>query len=209
MRRFLHIFYGVVPLAAAYAATSSPDYTRDIQPIFQKRCYVCHGPQTQMKGLRFDDRQAAMRVIWPGESGHSPLIAMATGTGGKVMPPSGPRLSDKEIALLRAWVDQGAKWPDSAAKPGLWSLQPIANPAPPAVRNRAWPVNAIDQFILARLEAEKVAPSPPADRSILARRVSLDLTGLPLTPQEVRGFLADNRPDSYERLVDRLLASPH
>jgi mono/diheme cytochrome c family protein len=209
MRRFPYIFCGVLPLAAVSAATSSPDYTRDIQPIFQKRCYVCHGPQTQMKGLRFDDRQAAMRVIAPGDSAHSPLIAMATGAGGKFMPPTGPRLSDTEIALLRVWVDQGAKWPDSAAKPGLWSLQPIANPAPPAVRDRTWPVNAIDQFILARLEAEKVAPSPPAERATLARRVSLDLTGLPLAPEEVRIFLADNRPDAYERLVDRLLASPH
>src|SRR5437773_6897419 len=131
-------------LAAAARAGSPPDFTRDIQPIFQKRCYVCHGPLTQMKGLRFDDRQAAMRVIAPGDSAPSPLIAMATGVGGKFMPPSGPRLSADEIAMLRAWVDQGAKWPDSAAKPGLWSLQPIANPAPPAVRNRAWPVNAID-----------------------------------------------------------------
>src|SRR2546427_5975693 len=186
MRRFYHISWVVLPLAIASAATSSPDYSRDIQPIFQKRCYVCHGPQAQMKGLRFDDRQAAMRVIAPGDSAHSPLIAMATGVGGKFMPPTGARLSDNEIALLRAWVDQGAKWPDSAAKPGLWSLQPITNPPPPAVRNRAWPVNAIDQFILARLETEKVAPSPPAERATLIRRVSLDLTGLPPAPEEVR-----------------------
>src|SRR5882672_12514324 len=92
MWRVLHIFCVVLPLAAA----SSPDYTRDIQPIFQKRCYVCHGPQAQMKGLRFDDRQAAMRVIAPGDSAHSPLSAMATGVGGKFMPPTGTRLSADE-----------------------------------------------------------------------------------------------------------------
>src|SRR5262245_50350546 len=142
MRRFLPIFCGALSVAIA------PDYIRDIQPIFQKRCYVCHGPQSQMKGLRFDDRQVAMRVIAPGDSAHSLLIAMATGVGGKVMPPTGARLSADELALLRAWVDQGARWPDSASKPGLWSLQLIANPAPPEVRNRVWPANAIDRFIL-------------------------------------------------------------
>jgi hypothetical protein len=209
MRRSLHVFCGLLSLGLTTQAAPAPDYLRDIQPIFQKRCYVCHGPQLQLKGLRFDDRQAAMRVIAPGDSAHSPLIAMATGAGGKFMPPSGPRLSDNEVALLRAWVDQGARWPDSAAKPGLWSLQPIATPAPPTVGNRSWPANSIDRFVLARLEAEKVAPSPSADRATLLRRLSLDLTGLPPSPEEVRRFLADKRPDAYERQVDRLLASPH
>src|SRR5260221_611952 len=205
MWRVLHIFCVVLPLAAA----SSPDYIRDIQPIFQKRCYVCHGPEAHTKGLGLADGQAAMRVIASGDSAHSPLIAMVTGAGGKVMPPSGSRLSKSEVALLRAWVDQGAPWPDSAAKPGLWSLQPIAHPAPPAVQNAAWPVNVIDRFVLARLEAEKMSPAASADRATLLRLVSVDLTGLPPAPDEVRGFLADNRPDAYERLVDRLLASPH
>src|SRR5947209_5397641 len=113
MPRIPLIFCAVLSLAVASAAPSSPDYARDIQPIFQKRCYVCHGPQVQTKGLRFDDRQAAMRVIASGDSAHSLLIAMVTGAGGKVMPPSGPRLSESEVALLRAWVDHGAPWPDS------------------------------------------------------------------------------------------------
>jgi cytochrome c5 len=209
IRRSLRVFSGCLFLTVAAVAASPPDFARDIQPIFQKRCYVCHGPQMQMKGLRFDDRKAAMRAIAPGDSARSPLIAVATGAGGKFMPPTGTRLTDNEVALLRAWIDQGAKWPDSASKPGLWSLQPIAHPAPPAVRNRVWAANAIDQFILARLEAEKIAPSPPADRATLIRRISLDLTGLPPTPEEVESFLADKKPDAYERLVDRLLASPH
>src|SRR5258708_10368852 len=158
MCRYLHVLCSLLSLGVAARADSSPDFARDIQPIFQKRCYVCHGPQAQMKGLRLDDRQAAMRVIAPGDSAHSLLIAMASGAGGKVMPPSGPPLSANEVALLRDWVDQGARWPDSAAKAGLWSLQPIAPPATPAVSNRAWPVNGIDRFILTRLEAAKVAP---------------------------------------------------
>jgi hypothetical protein len=162
-----------------------------------------------MKGLRFDDRQAAMRAIQPGDSAHSRLIAMATGVGGKFMPPTGPRLSADEVALLRAWIDRGAPWPDATAKPGLWSLQPIGNPPPPAVHNRAWPINPIDNFVLARLESEGIEPSPAADRATFIRRVTLDLTGLPPTPQELENFLADRRPDAYERLVDRLLDSPH
>jgi mono/diheme cytochrome c family protein len=209
MRRLPFVLYGVLCLTASARAESSPDFSRDIQPIFQRRCYVCHGPQVQMKGLRFDDRQAAMRAIQPGDSAHSRLIAMATGVGGKFMPPTGPRLSADEVALLRAWIDRGAPWPEAAARSGLWSLQATRNPAPPAVRNRAWPVNGIDNFVLARLEAERIEPSPAADRATLIRRLSLDLTGLPPAPQEVETFLADTRPDAYQRLVDRLLDSPH
>src|SRR5579859_7581814 len=113
----LFVLYSVLSLTAPARADPLPDFTRDIQPIFQKRCYVCHGPQVQMKGLRFDDRQAAMRAIQPGDSSHSRLIALATGAGGKFMPPTGPRLSAAEVALLRAWIDRGAPWPDAAAKP--------------------------------------------------------------------------------------------
>ena len=193
--RFLLILACAVPLTAA-----APDFVHDIQPIFQKRCYSCHGPQLQLKGLRFDDRQTASRTFQPGDSAHSHLIEMVTGVGGKFMPPAGNRLTTDEVALLRAWIDQGAAWPDTAAKPGLWSLQPIRKPAAGAT---------IDTFILARLEKEGVKPSPPADRATLMRRVSLDLTGLPPTPQELEDFVADQRPDAYERLVDRLLDSPH
>jgi hypothetical protein len=208
MRKFLFISC-VLALTQVAPASSPPDFVRDIQPIFQKRCYACHGPQLQMKGLRFDDRQAAMRVIEPGDSAHSRVIAMVAGDGGKFMPPTGPRLTAAEVALLRSWIDSGAKWPDSTTKPGLWSLEPIQNPTPPQVHNRAWVSDAIDRFVLARLETEKVEPSPAADRATLIRRVSLDLTGLPPTPREVEVFLADTRPDAYERLVNRLLDSPH
>src|SRR5258707_956943 len=112
MRKFLFISC-VLALTQVAPASSPPDFVRDIQPIFQKRCYACHGPQLQMKGLRFDDRQAAMRAIEPGDSAHSRVMAMIAGDGGKFMPPTGPRLTATEVALLRSWIDSGAKWPDS------------------------------------------------------------------------------------------------
>jgi mono/diheme cytochrome c family protein len=192
-----------VLLPAAVAGAATPDYTRDIQPVLKKHCYACHGPQVQMKSLRLDDPQAAMRAIQPGDSAHSRLIDMVTGKSGKFMPPAGPHLADSEIAALRAWIDAGAKF-GGASQMGLWSLQPIRRP--PGPHDAA---HDIDQFILARLKAEGIKPSPPADRATLIRRVTLDLTGLPPTPREVQEFLDDKRPDAYPRVVDRLLASPH
>ena len=162
-----------------------------------------------MKSLRFDQRRPAAAVIRPGDAAHSRLMEMVSGADGKFMPPAGPHVPEQEIAVLRAWIDQGAKWPDSAAGQRLWSLQPIRPEAPPVVKNSSWPAGAIDRFVLARLEKEGIAPAPPADRPTLLRRVSLDLTGLPPTPAELEAFLADRRPDAYERVVDRLLASPH
>jgi hypothetical protein len=191
---FLAGLCGLVPAMAA------PDYTREVQPVLQKHCYACHGPKVQMKALRFDNRQAALRAIQPGDSAHSRLMDMVTGKGGQFMPPVGPHLSDSEIALLRTWIDAGAKWTASDTVQGLWSLQPIKRPTG---------AGSIDQFILARLKAEGVKPSAAADRATLIRRVSLDLTGLPPTPQEVQAFLDDKHPDAYAQVVDRLLASPH
>jgi cytochrome c553 len=193
MRLFLLASYGLLLQAAA------PDYTRDIQPLLKQRCYGCHGPQVQMKNLRLDDAQAAMRAIQPGNSAHSRLIDMVTGKSGKFMPPAGPHLADAEVATLKAWIDAGAKW-SGTVQVGLWSLQPIKRPAG---------AHNIDEFILARLKAEGIKPSPPADRATLLRRVTLDLTGLPPTPLEVQEFVEDKRPDAYPRVVDRLLASPH
>ena len=206
-------------LTAADAPTLPPpaatkiDFARDIQPLLAKRCSVCHGAQQQMSNFRLDGRDAALKGgasgidIVPGKSADSRLIRLVAGLDNKVMPPVGARLTAEEIGLLRAWIDQGLDWP--AGKSTHWSFQPIRRPAPPAVRNREWPRNPIDNFILARLESEGIAPSPEAGKLTLLRRVSLDLTGLPPTPEEQRAFLEDNRPDAYERLVDRLLDSPH
>ncbi|MCX6623556.1 MAG: DUF1549 domain-containing protein, partial [Acidobacteria bacterium] len=181
-----------------------------------------HGARQQMSGLRLDEGEAALKggysgaVIVPGKSAESKLVLRVASTRkGFAMPPMGARLTEAELASIRSWIDEGAKWPaparkvDARSRPSHWSFQPVNRPAAPDVRNRVWARNAIDSFILARLEAEGLTPSPEAGKITLVRRATLDLTGLPPTPAEVEEFVNDNRPDAYERLVDRLLASPH
>jgi hypothetical protein len=181
----------------------------------------------QTSGLRLDDGAAALRggysgpVIKPGDGAGSPLVLHIAGAKGfPQMPPAGPKLAAQEIAKVRTWIDQGATWPgaersENGKGPGSlrssthWSFQPIRKPAPPSVSTAEWVRSPIDAFILARLEQEKIALSPEASRSVLLRRLSLDLTGLPPTPQELDGFASDQRSNAYERQVDRLLASPH
>lgn len=202
-------FLGLAVSLSTFAAAA--DFTRDVQPILTKRCSACHGPAQQMAGVRFDERDSAMKVIVAGKSAESKLIArVSSGKKGFMMPPAGAPLSATEIATLRAWVDAGAPW-SAAAKTGSshWSFRPVQKPTVPDVQRRAWVRNPVDAFVLARLESENIAPSPEADRRTMLRRLSLDLTGLPPTPQEIRAFLDDNRPDAYERQVERLLASPH
>ncbi len=206
-------YLGLIAVLSASATPPAVDFVRDIQPVFSKRCLGCHGPAQQMNGLRFDERESAMKAIVAGNSSASKLIARVSSTKkGFMMPPVGSPLTAEEIANLRSWVDGGAVWPATGAKaaaPTHWSFLPVHRPPVPDVRARAWVRNPIDAFVLARLESENVAPSPEADRRTLLRRVSLDLTGLPPTPQEMESFLDDNRADAYERAVDRLLASPH
>jgi hypothetical protein len=204
---------------------TAPDFTKQVRPILQKNCYACHGPALQQSGLRLDAREEAMRggysgpAIVKGDSNASRLIQRVTAEKPpERMPPAGPGLKAEEIAVLRAWIDAGAVWPESAKAPPKadarprsthWAFQRVERPAPPAVKQSNWPRNPIDNFILARLEKEGVTPSPEAAKTTLLRRVSLDLTGLPPTPYEIEEFLGDTSPDAYERLVDRLLASPH
>ncbi|MCH7888396.1 MAG: DUF1549 domain-containing protein, partial [Proteobacteria bacterium] len=160
--------------------------------------------------------ESGIPAIVPGDSANSLLIRYVAGIDPDVvMPPEGDKLTPAEVGLLRAWIDQGAKYPadeqpevSENKKEQHWAFRPVVRHAPPAVRQSAWLNNAIDTFILARLEAKSIEPSPPADRETLLRRVTFDLTGLPPTPEEVRAYLADDRPDAYERAVDRLLASP-
>ncbi|HEU0008132.1 MAG TPA: PSD1 and planctomycete cytochrome C domain-containing protein, partial [Terriglobia bacterium] len=201
---------------------------RQIAPILQ-RCQACHGAEQQMSGLRLDRRDDAMRggysgaVIQSGNSAASRLILLVAGKEeGKMMPPVGDKLTAREIGLLRAWIDQGAAWPEDkggevAAQPSAarveksshWSFQPIGQVVPPPVRNQTWARSPVDQFVLARLESEGIEPAPEADKVKLLRRLNLDLIGLPPTPAEVADFLTDNRPDAYERRVGQLLDSPH
>ncbi len=211
---FLGLFALSVPAAAA-------DFSRDVKPVLQRHCVSCHGPDKQRASLRLDSA-AAVRAggnsgpaVSPGKSEQSLLIRAILGVEGiKAMPPKGPRLQAREVALLRRWIDEGARVPADEAvtlSPGRskhWSFQPVVRPALPAVKDTAWPRNGIDRFILARLEKEGVRPSPEADRITLLRRLYLDLVGLPPTPAEIAAFLADRRPGAYERIVERLLASP-
>lgn len=204
------------------AAARKVDFTRDIQPIFESRCYDCHGPKKQEAGLRWDQKSAALKG---GESG--PAIILGKSVDSLVihavahlrddlkMPKKGEPLSAEQIGLLRAWIDQGANWPEnlsaasSDASTNHWAFKTPVRPKHPAVKNKNWVRNPIDSFILAKLETEKLQPSPPADKITLLRRLSLDLIGLPPTIAEVDAFLADKSPDAYQKQVERLLASPH
>ena len=214
---------GIPPLEASHqAAAESPLFTTKIRPILAARCYQCHGPDAQQNGLRLDSLAAILagsangRVIAPGDSEKSRLVRRLMGVERPQMPYGGPFLSDEQIKLIRTWIDEGAPGPDSQEAIGItvapakhWAYAKPARPALPDVKNRAWCRNPIDYFVLAKLEKEGLAPSPEADKETLIRRVSLDLIGLPPTIAEVDAFLADKGPDAYEKLVDRLLASPH
>jgi mono/diheme cytochrome c family protein len=201
--------------AAEAAAGDEPiDYNRDVRQILASHCYACHGPDQAKRqaGLRLDKQEAALaplesgkHAIVPGDSAQSELIARVTAADdGEVMPPAdaGKRLKPAEIATLRKWIDQGAKWK------GHWSYLPVERPALPAVRDPSWPKTPIDYFILRRLEEESLSPSPAADKTTLLRRLTFDLTGLPPAPAEVAAFVADESPSAYEKVVDRLLSSP-
>lgn len=217
---FAAALIGASLLSAQPAA--KPDFAQDVKPLLQRKCVMCHNARLAQNGVRLDDGDAAMAggysgpVIVPGKPAESKLLQRVTSDKpGFRMPPSGPALTETEVATLRSWIDAGAVWPKSASpaamkpKVDLWSFQPLTQPKPPEVKKRDWARNPIDSFILARLEKEGFAPSPEASKTTLLRRVSLDLTGLPPTPREVQEFLNDKSDDAYEKLVDRLLNSPH
>ena len=206
------------------ASTAPVDFRRDIEPIFASRCQACHGEDQQQQGLRLDRGAEALRgsyagpVIVPGNGAGSKLVLMVAGLiEGRIMPPAGETLTGAEIGRLRAWIDQGADWPDSedpttgtdSSRSSHWALRPVSRPSPPPVNDTDWPRDDIDRFVLHRLEREGLGPSPEASRETLLRRLSLDLTGLPPTLEARNGFLLDTSTGAYERLVDRLLDSPH
>src|SRR5499426_985590 len=207
--------HGVTVRAVQNAApTRQIDFNRDIRPILADKCWSCHGPDAPAKKikLRLDSEDAATadlgggrRAIVPGDLEKSQLVRrIKSGDEMMRMPPvdSGRKLTQAEIDLLVEWVRQGAQWQRH------WSFITPIRPSLPQIKNIGWPKNAIDHFTLERLEREGMEPSPEADRATLIRRVSLDLTGLPPTPREVENFLNDRSPNAYEKVVDRLLASP-
>jgi len=213
MLKFLPLLLVVVLVPAPAAPAPAPppiDYTHDIRPILAENCFYCHGQDaTKRKAkLRLDthEGQLANDVVVPGKPTESELIARILSTEeDEQMPPADSHrvLTAAQKDTLRRWVAQGAPFTPH------WTFAAPTRPTPPAVRAENWIQNPIDRFVLARLETEKIAPSPEAPRATLIRRVSLDLTGLPPTPAELAAFLADKKPGAYERLVDRLLASPH
>ncbi len=207
---------GMALLARPAGPAARPvDFVRDIQPILRGHCYSCHEGAKAMAQLRLDTKDGALkggtsgRVIVPGSSIKSPLVRRLIAPDQKVRMPFGlAPLPAEKIALIRAWIDQGALWPEDVAGRKHWAYITPKRPPLPAVRNASWGKNPIDRFVLARLEKEKLEPSPEAPRETLIRRASLDLTGLPPSIEEIDAFLADRSPDAYEKLVDRLLASP-
>jgi mono/diheme cytochrome c family protein len=197
-------------------------FEKRVRPVLAESCYGCHGPKSQFAGLRVDSRAALLKgtdtgkpALVPGDPEKSSLIQVLSHAGPVKMPPQG-KLSPAAIEALTTWVKMGAPWPGAAAanpepeNPAdlakkHWAFQPIKKPAPPAVKAK----NPIDAFVLARLEAKKLQPAKVADRRTLIRRVTFDLTGLPPTPKEITDFVTDNSPNAWEKVVDRLLASPH
>jgi hypothetical protein len=197
-------------------APKAVDFDADIRPILAKNCQGCHQGGAAPADLRLDSPAAVLtgsisgKVVVPGKASESLLVKRITDKTGVGMPPTGRPLAESEIALITAWIDQGARMPatQQAAAPKHWAYIKPVRPALPTVKNTAWGLNAIDQFVLARLEKEGLKPSAEAAKETLIRRLSLDLIGLPPSPAEVDAFVADTRADAYERLVDRLLASP-
>ncbi len=199
----------------APAALRAIDFNRDIRPILSDRCFTCHGPDAAKRqaGLRLDDRAGAVgglesggRGIVPGDPAASELLVRVTSADPDlIMPPPqiGKPVTAAEAETLRRWIAEGALYP------GHWAFERVERPEVPVPRGTRWPRTPIDAFILARLESEGMSPNDEAPRTVLARRVSLDLTGLPPTPEEVEAFVADDSPEAYETYVDAKLASPH
>ncbi|MBC7967812.1 MAG: DUF1549 domain-containing protein, partial [Fuerstia sp.] len=204
----------LVNLCSAARAADEVDYNRDVRPILSDTCYKCHGPDAAERkaGLRLDSHDGAVAklesgatAIVPGKTDEGELLARIRSTDPDlIMPPpvSGKKLTPQQIDTLTKWIAQGAEYK------GHWSFIRPQRAAPPAVSDEAWCRNPIDRFVMEKLDTTGLKPSAEADRVTLIRRVTLDLTGLPPTPDEVHAFLADADPNAYEKVVDRLLASP-
>lgn len=206
-------------------------FETQIRPVFAEHCTTCHGPEKQMMALRLDYRDGLLKggesgpVIVPGDSANSALVKALRYDGPIQMPPTGA-LPAETVDAIAAWIDMGAPWPGGDAPPAVteaesfdaflertrrshWAFAPVGDPELPAVSDASWARTSVDSFVLAGLDEAGLAPSPEADRATLLRRLYYDLVGLPPAADEVAAFLADDRPDAYERAVETLLASPH
>ncbi len=208
--RWIALSLALVCVGAIHAA-DPVRFNRDIRPIMSDTCFRCHGPdqRARMAGLRLDLRDEALKKtksgvtpVIPGSPDQSAMVERVFATGAKIMPPAyaHKELTAEQKATIRRWIAEGAKYEKH------WSYEPVKRLPVPQTRSAAR--NAIDAFILERLERDGLSLSPEADRRTLLRRVSLDLTGIPPTPAEMEAFLADHSPNAYEKVVDRLLASP-
>jgi hypothetical protein len=198
--------FSFVALALVVPLWGAVDFNREVRPILSDNCFACHGPdeKQRMANLRLDTREDAMRVVVPGDSSKSRLFQRVhhADPQRRMPPPSFDRkLNDKQVELIRQWIDEGARWETH------WAFRAPVRGELPAVKNVTWSKNPIDRFVLARLEREGLKPSPDADRGTLLRRLSFDLTGLPPSREEVAAFVADKSADAYEKQVDRLLGS--
>jgi len=229
--KLLHVGLLLGAATSGLAAGSNADefFEMRVRPVLAARCFACHSA-SRMGGLDVTSRQALLKggqsgpAVVPGEPERSLLIQAIQHTHERLkMPLQQPRLSDQEVSDLAAWVKAGAVWPENPAvsvpkspdykitpeQRSFWAFRPIRQPALPQVKNRTWVRSPIDQFLLARMEAQHVSPVRPADRRTLIRRAYFDLIGLPPAAAEVEAFLADRAPGAFAKVVDRLLASPH
>ena len=205
----------ILGMALSPLMGASVQFNRDIRPILSENCFACHGPDEakRMTSFRLDNELGAettlsggRKAIVPGDPGGSELfLRVSASDRTRRMPPAAmghDPLTDREIGLLRQWIEEGAQWQ------GHWAFLPPRRPAVPAVEHPGWPVNPVDSFVLHRMRAAGLEPSAPASREALIRRASLDLTGMPPELGDIDTFMADDSPDAYETVVDRLLASP-
>ncbi|MDP6357276.1 MAG: DUF1549 domain-containing protein, partial [Planctomycetota bacterium] len=224
----IHMRSFILPLAvlltnSSFVEAEKIDFVKTILPILEANCFECHGHEKQKNGLRLDDRVSAFRggdtgeAIIPGKSKESLLFQAITGTAKSrklVMPKGKDRLGEEQVQSIARWIDQGADWPESSEgrrrrKSSHWAFQPIVVTEPPKPKNPSWVRSPIDAFILTRLDEKKISPSPRAERTTLIRRLYLDLLGLLPPPEEVDAFVRSPSSDAYEKLVDRILRSPH
>ena len=203
-------------------ATHVIDFKKDVQPLLESRCVTCHGAEKQKSSYRLDSKGAALKggethspAIKPGDSAGSPLIHLVAGLmPDSKMPAKGDPLTPEQVGVLRAWIDQGAKWPEETRAEvdpikSHWAFQPVKRPSvPPLVNRKSQIANPVDAFIAAKLTESKLTPSREADRVTLIRRLYFVMLGLPPTPEEVAAFAADKKPQAFERLVDKVLDDP-
>ena len=223
------VLVSAVCLASSLAAqAAAPEqsgvelFEKQVRPLFAEKCHVCHGSAQQMGGLRLDTAAGFQKgaesgpLVSADQPGKSKLLAAVSHRETIKMPPTG-KLSDSELAALEKWVELGAPWPSAetaasahSSRDGsrFWSFQPVRSVSPPAVQRQDWVRTEVDRFILAKLEEAGIQPAAPAGKLTLLRRATFDLTGLPPTPREIEDFLGDDSANAFEKVVERLLASP-